>query len=60
MLGHEKELMAEVAGSDEVEPGVVYGSFDDGTACMLAVTPDDHISEVYSPWVYDEVYTWLL
>lgn len=58
-VDHEKELIAKVAGVEEVEPGVIYGYFEDGTACELVVTADDHITEVFSPWAFDEVYFWL-
>ena len=58
-IQHEKELVAAAAGQEEIEPGVVYGSFEDGTARMLVVTTDDHATEIFSPWVFDKVYDWL-
>jgi pimeloyl-ACP methyl ester carboxylesterase len=58
-IQHEKELVAAAAGQEEIEPGVVYGSFENGTARMLVVTADDHATEIFSPWVFDKVYDWL-
>ena len=55
----ERELVAAAAGVREVEPGKVYGSFEDGTACSLVVTSDDHFTEAFSSRVFQEMYGWL-
>ncbi len=55
----EKELVAAAAGLEDVQPGQVYGSFQDGTARQLVVTHDDHVSEVFSGNVFRGMYNWL-
>lgn len=55
----EKELVARAADLEQVEPGVVYGSFEDGTARELVVTADDHVTEIFSSGVFDAMYDWL-
>ncbi|OFW66179.1 MAG: hypothetical protein A2V52_06560 [Actinobacteria bacterium RBG_19FT_COMBO_54_7] len=55
----ERELMARAAGLDDIEPGEVYGSFEDGSARGLIVTHDDHIMEVFSSDVFRGMYDWL-
>lgn len=56
---YEKELISRAAGGEGVAEGKVYGSFEEGTARKLAVTFDDHITEMFSMQVFSEVYTWL-
>lgn len=55
----ERELVARAAGLEDVEPGVVYGSFEDGTARSLVVTSDDHVTEIFSSQVFEAMYEWL-
>ncbi len=54
-----RQLVARAVGADDIEPGKQYGSFEDGTARMLMLTTDTHITEVFSTSVFNSVYRWL-
>lgn len=58
-MEQENSVVAKASGMKRVEPGKTYGSFEDGTARELAVTSDDHFSEVNSSEVFSAVYGWL-
>lgn len=55
----DNELMARAVGAGPIVQERLYGSFEDGTARMLVMTGDTHLTEAYSSAVFKAVYDWV-
>ena len=52
-------LLEGVFGVTDIEPGVVYGSFDEGTAREIVIARTNHLFETIDPTIVSETVDWM-
>ncbi|TFF87061.1 alpha/beta fold hydrolase [Candidatus Thorarchaeota archaeon] len=53
-------LLEEAFGTDEVQAGVTYGEFADGSARRIVISKTNHLLETIDPPIVSETVSWIL